>query len=1087
MATLCTNIIVPLQPHEIQAGLNNSPYYHLHSFKSSGRSIEGLHPIPLRYIAMLSSEERTELLSQCEEIELHWDLDTPRDEKWRYMETRKTLAKWSQYDYGHDQDSKAKSLAASSRRSREEALHELGTASSNKTRQASFKTLTPDEPMSERDRILNMIAPQNNPVGVSRMKIKTASDEELLHAAHVFKTSADQTEEKFGFPPFAFSQGPYVNKLGARRTTTPKSTRSATSTRGAPNESFHKPLGAATRDPLAEEQRLQNGKEFQRAVAAAAEEDPLSVAALIAKWEIKTSLPKTSTSTGTEQEPSAAPLSQPSVETPTVPRHSYDEDACTVESLENLSESDDVYVSSHSCGEIPGFLVEDSDTMSHSDEEDMYHTTVYIGSDAHNPTPSSPDSPSTPSETSCAVSAHSDDGEELAPEAKIEHTHASIAPGTESLYTMAPTLAHEGKSLVSPSIEATTHPPDDQGTHTPKEPVLIMPTFPLTPNTEVLNELVSNHETQVLQESKHRAIPNATTTDPLPAPELLPPSFLDRSLVIAPIDRVATDPNSITDALVDGTPLSHRHAAHAHLNNNENELCFQNTQQPDYVLPSDNASGEHASYEDDKQTSKPNPQHIDSALAQPALPVATAHVYSDDPIHEAVVFPNESMDKTDVRFKKPSKVKPDVPPLLNLDGEQIDDWAQGLLAAIQDHTSSQSLARQQMAPTENVDDAMEVKDFVAATHIGAIAKQKVAIFNAAETSHDENIEAFDNDNNDHIEVREGEKVEAQPPKEEAPKIDLVENTPELSVQPTTINAPAAGNEYAHTPEEWTSLVHLASYRPLQPDDPVATLLSLLDRFQPPSIYPLTVVQQHELHRSAPAFVPYLRIAADHLSSIFSFYVLISFFKPDTRASRHVYLVAGALLGGVWIVLYCLRRKTTGPCHVRFARRSKRITKKSCLSVFVALLAVAVVVAAVAHGTWPNEDSTTVVTSHTRQTENKAAGAEMDICPSTLDWASVFDSFIACDANTPTSVFVVPRDSAINDDVNESGSESDSDSDSDNAQTSTTDSYGAPNAVAKDASADLVGPLWGLGISVLIATVKYWWAQRMFDRYLQNHP
>lgn len=943
MATLGANIIVPLQPHEIQARLNNSPYYHRHFFKCSGRSLEGLHPYPIRHIAMLSSEERAELLSQCEDIELHWNLDTPRDEKWRYMKTRETLGKWPQHDFCEDQSAESvpegKSPLGLARYPRvQKALEERGSVSSVKIQPARLNFLTPDELMSERDRVLDVIAPSTVPTSVSKMNIKTASDEELLHAADMFKTSADQIEQKLGFLSPAFSQN---SNVGVLRTAMPKSTQPANSPPGVPDDSSKKPLGRATRDPHVKEQHLQNRKgkspkgnapivrpvdnvaneslrKFQGAVAAAAQEDPLRVAAAMANWEITTSHPKISTSTDTEHGLSADPMSQSHDGATTTAHHSRDADACTVESLDNLADSDDDYATSHQPLDMDGFLSEGSDAMSEF---------------------------------------------ELLPE-QVKDTSDSIASTTESLHTMAPASDHEGNSLFDTSIQATTYPPHDEGTHTPEVPELIMPGFALSPTSEALHEFVSDHAFQILHGPGNHQTTNATATDrsaslerSIPVPHYVTP-------VADPVDRVTIE--------------------------------------------------------------------LDD--------VAPAHVHLDDLVHEAVVSPKDNKDRANVRLEKPFKAKPGVPSLLNLDGEQIDDWAQDVLTAIDNHKFSYLAASQQEPPTESPHAATE------------------AI------------------NDDHNKVSDnGHVVEAQMPKEE---------TPEPAVQPTTTGALAAVKKFGITSENWTSFVHLASQRPLIPRDPLATPAILRDCLQPHSIYPLPVYQEHAESHSKPPLVRYLRVAVDHLSSICYCYVIISFFEPSARAPGNLYLAAGALLGGAWAILYYFQRKTDKPCAVRVANRSKSTTKKQFIKVFATLSAVAAVAAAVAYGLWPTGKSGKNSVAVFR---NRHIRTEMvDICsPKILNGASVVSAYITCDANTPDSGIVVPQDSPVDGDTDESDSKYNSGPD--NVQTSKKDSHGAPNVFAKHDYTDWTVPLLGLGISVMVSVVKHWWVQSMFEVHLQNHP
>jgi hypothetical protein len=90
--------------------------------------------------------------------------------------------------------------------------------------------------------------------------------------------------------------------------------------------------------------------------------------------------------------------------------------------------------------------------------------------------------------------------------------------------------------------------------------------------------------------------------------------------------------------------------------------------------------------------------------------------------------------------------------------------------------------------------------------------------------------------------------------------------------------------------------------------------------------------------------------------------------------------------------------------------------------------------------------------------------------------SVSDSMTTCRADTPVSLSTILQKSPTNDTTNTWSSMDESDS----------DSYGAPKAVVKHISSAWSGPLWGLGISIVIGTVKYWWVQRMIEMYLHNY-
>ncbi|KAL5386382.1 hypothetical protein DPSP01_004111 [Paraphaeosphaeria sporulosa] len=1080
MDTLGQNIIVPLQVDEIKAGLNNSPYYHRHVFKSSGRSLEGLHPYPLRHIAMLSFKERAELLAQCEDIELQWDPETPRDEKWRYAKTRETLTKMSQHDIGGDQSDESVPdgtfPAVSFRFPRvQKALDERGSASPDKSQHLTRKFLTPDGWVAERDRILDMIAPRTVPASVTKMNNKTTSDEELLYAADMFKTSADQTEKKLAFLSPAFSQGSNANQLVSHHTTTSKPTRSETSAQELADESSQKPPGGADRDPQAEEHQTQNreGKalileengplghyvdivanesfeEFQHAVAAAAAEDALSVAALFTNWKYQKLHPKISTLTDTEQDLCTALISHHNGEAATNAKKTQEDDACTVESLENLPESADEYTASHRFLKLAKSLHGGSDNMSDSDEEEMYQTTFSIGSGvplAHRSTTiPAPESPSILSETPCASSGDSD---ELPPEDEAEDASVSNTSATESPHPMDPASDHENDSLVNPSIEPTTHPPEDEGTHTPDAPELVMPTFPLSASSSLLHKFVSDHASQVLHDfdQRHGTAATAIARSHVLQRSTPVPWYVDPA--ITAIDRGKFKLDDIAEAPEYTSGLAHHGDAHTQSGDEDNGLGLEDThhQNKEHLhLPNEDADAALPNFEKHEQTLTPELQRIKSPLAQPAPPLAPAHVNPDDPVYEAVIFPNETKEVIAVHPGKPSKVRLDVPSLLNFDGEQIDDWAKDILAAIHNHKFLADLAASQ-------------HDI------------------AAEKNDGEHIEVPDNGQ---VKFAEGHAVKVQLAKE-TPNIEVVPNHSKEAVQPTMLGTPAAVDERAVTLANWASLVQLNGHRLLEPENPAATPSIRQDHVQPLSLYPLPVYQERTESRSEAPLVRYLRVSAYHLSLILFYYVIVSFFLPGTSVPASLYLVASTFLGAMWAVLYYLQREPDKRRTARVVDRSKSTTKKRFIKICGTLLAVTAMIAAVAYGTTPGkhsrENPASVATIHAIQAETLA------VCTNTLDWETVFRPITTCLANTLNPFLIIPRDPAINHIAKDSASVFDSDYESDS---DIDDSYGKPKAVATRASSNWPSQLLGLGAGVLLAGVHIWWAQNGLEVYLKNY-
>ncbi|KAL5418732.1 hypothetical protein PMIN03_000876 [Paraphaeosphaeria minitans] len=1041
MDTLGQNIFVPLQVDEIKAGLNNSPYYHRHVFRSSRRSLEGLHPYPLRHLAMLSSKERAELLAQCEDVEMQWDLDTPRDQKWRYMKTRERLEKMSQYDSGGDEFNenvqKGAFPAVSVRFLRvQKALDKRGSASPHKNQHLNCKFLTPDDRVSQRDAVLNVIAPRTFQESVLKMNTETASDEELLYTADMFKMGADRTETKLAFLSPAFSQDSSENSPRAHHTTTPKPTPSGASPKRIPDGSSQKARGVADCGLQSKEQQSRDREkplvleedgplgdyvdivanesleEFQRAVVAAAAEDPLSVAALAANWKYNKFHPKILTSTDTEQEPSTDLVSHNGDGAATSVYQPEDDDTFSVESLDRLSGFDDNFATSHRNLEMAESLHERSDTMS---EEDVNQTSFHIRS-------------------------------EVPLVYRSTAVPAPDAPATEPLHSMDRASDHEDDSLVNPSIiKPTTHPPEDEGTQTSNAPELIMPTFPLSTSSKSSHEFLSDQAYQVLHGSDQRQDTNANAIARSHVLRRSTPAPYRVDSAATPIDRGTIALDDIAEEVEDTFSLPRHGDAHTHSSENDNGLSLQDTQQPnneDRHPPHEEASAALSNSEN-VQFLTPKPQHTKTPSAQPEPPLAPAHVNPDDPVYDAVVFSDETKDNIAVHPEKPSIVKLDVPSFLNFDREQVKDWAQDTLAAIHDHKFSDLAASQHETATKHA-------------HIagGEVDGKTIEVPDTAR-----------------VDITEGQGVNPQPA-----TIEVIQNHPEKAAQHTILGIPVAVNELAATSGNRASLVRFADDLPLQPEHPAATPSILHDLVQPPSMYPLPVYRERAQSRSETPLIRHLRAVAYHLSLLFSYYIIVSLLVPDARAPVKLYLAAGTLLGIMWAVLHHLPRQPDQPRAARVVARPKSTTKKR----FVKMCGTVCVIAAAAYFTWPGErsgeDAVAVATNSAVRTEMLA------VCRNAFGWETVLGPLTTCDANTPTSLQDKPHGSPVENVVEESGFEFasgyESGSDID-------DSYGKPKAVATRASLNWPGQLFGLGAGLMLAGFHVWWAQNMLEMGLQN--
>jgi hypothetical protein len=587
---------------------------------------------------------------------------------------------------------------------------------------------------------------------------------------------------------------------------------------------------------------------------------------------------------------------------------------------------------------------------------------------------------------------------------------------------MGPAPNHEGKASMPSIIEATIHTLDDEGTHTPEALILIMPTFPLSPMTAASHAIVSDHVAQVLYGCSQQSITDPTSNHHLPV------------LVQKPNYEDQRPPHEALKAL--------------------------------------------ANQQEQKDDSTSIPEHSKPPSAQGITPVVSAPIYLDNPVFEVVVFPNETEDNTSILAKAPAKLEFAAPSLFNLDGEPIDEWAQDLLTAIRDHTFLHPSTVRHESSNKRFDDAS-----ISAGSPGPASQDPVSPFDDAnlnranlvvkdtEVADDDNIEAL---HHSHVEIQDDDRVEAQPPKKETPNIDVVANALDADAEPTPID-----DLSAMISAEWAFHIDFADRRPFEYSNPLAPPFPIQHFLQVPAIYPLTVTQKPTQGHPEPALIRYLETASAHFSSVFCCYVLISIFKSETRAPRNLYLIAGALLAGTRAVLYCFRRMTARPCAILRTTHSKITVNRRWLKV-CGTVAVAVVAAAVAYGTYPAEQSgenlTTVATSAAVWRENDPTGVELDTCPDSLAWVSVSDSMTTCRADTPVSLSTILQKSPTNDTTNTWSSMDESDS----------DSYGAPKAVVKHISSAWSGPLWGLGISIVIGTVKYWWVQRMIEMYLHNY-
>ncbi|KAJ4346685.1 uncharacterized protein N0V89_010616 [Didymosphaeria variabile] len=1132
-------IIVPLQPHEIKAGLNNSPGYRHHIFQCSGRSLWGLHPIPLRHLAMLSSDERAELLAECEQIELNWDADEPLDEKWRYKKTRESLKK----HFGSEIGTAPKSdpNGKSPDHVRQGPLNHPVHDATNPPRHKHQARPAFDSRASERDRILELIGPRDTTQWtLAKMSLKTASEEELLRAAESFKTSADTIEKRLDFLPFVFDGGSSANSYESRPKATHETTASASPLGGAPGIYPHKSTPEATwgnkvQDQQAPVPEANKGKmkstssvvcdddndtdtslsEFQLAVAAAANENPLSVSSLIANWEIKPLTPKAPASTSGEE----VLVDTPAAGAVGTTLH-LDDDAVTVESLDCHSDSEGGHLShdfwgmSDSFSEVGHVLIQENDEdhnessdseiklphldghgpgpdmMSQSGEGDIHHSTPNEKADA----PWSEKTTLSPAQCSASDDPQDAD-EEAASEDDIEDTPASVASDMGSRKHTASESSH------------TTHLSLDEGTRTPEAPLLIMPTFPLSTASEGLHEAISNHAAQVLRKSSHRFVRKVPTNDRSSGTAPSIESAIDQ-------ERTADDGTIGQNATEGATARPHQDSEHTTEGHNEYSLSLSYDEHTHHPTP----ISEHLD--------PPPPNNLGTQLAQHTSLTVSNHAHSEDPVFEAVVFPIDNEHENDELYQGPAKVNPDAPLSLAFSDDNVDDWAQDLVATFHGHTISHASVDQHERPALPVEEAILIVDAAEATpeETGSPRSERDEGSPLGEAIPPVHIPGAVDDGDvakphiDHFEAPEDRPFEAQS-SQEVRSQGNASSAPyeEVTNQPPPIDTPAVNNN-TMTPTEWAELIHLADHRPLEPGSPLDALFVPYNPMEANGIYPLHVPQPAPESHHKSVILSYAWIAWEHATYYFAAYIFVGVINPTMRAPRDLYLIVGAVLSGAWVVLKCFQRRSTQACGK--SHSPKQANKKTGLQRWVkvcgVMLGVAVVMTAMVFGWWPVENAgmgtTTSATTNTHEETNanvlmalddeliepittSGFGVPISTTPQELTTTSILVGLQGITDECNTARYPCPEYGTESEDDTIANPEHDSDpttnfypgyktglgdapdsehnSESDSSSTTTgshttSDSYGAPNSVVRVDPLQLSGPMAGLLVSVPLA-------------------
>lgn len=354
-------LIVPLEP----PGTESSPYYRIHYFESSHRYLEGLHPIPFRYLKLLSAEERKELLSQCETIELEWETNGFEDGKWPYRKTREMLAILSRTAYtdgeGSGDYAKGQSRRNTSCLHENDFLNHPAISPTDEAQEDQHTTLSHSEQTSQPKQAPDTMVPHDES-GSPKMDIKTAPMEELELAARMYEKRADATEKKLYFLKSAFQVDEPQRTARSRGKTVPKTPHSASPSQNLSNILSLNTSHDATRHTGVQRQQTTNEKmkdavlqqdtltnfdqtdtdnslaKLQRTVADAAKDDTTSIGSLILNCELEPPAPKAPTPAGISQHQATRTASSGGHNNSKCESGDMNEDSQVIESVEILSE-----------------------------------------------------------------------------------------------------------------------------------------------------------------------------------------------------------------------------------------------------------------------------------------------------------------------------------------------------------------------------------------------------------------------------------------------------------------------------------------------------------------------------------------------------------------------------------------------------------------------------------------------------------------------------------------------------------------------------------------------------------------------------
>lgn len=1148
MDTFGKDIIVPLQDDEVEARMNKSRYYHRHPFKSTGRSLQGLHPFARWCLEILIFKERTELLSQCEKIEQNWDPDVLRDEMWRYEQTRTTLQDMIRNNFDGDRAEvdfpEGTFPPASVRYPRvQAALEERGKHPEVKDLPLPRNLLNPDGPMSERNLLLDRIAQRTVPVSVAEIHTRTASDSQLLRAADMFKTNADRTEEKLAFLPSANAQGFSGNEPVAHHNTT----REAAPTNGHEEQIQERPVqkiqGAASQSqeqqseetegltrileedsPLGEWVDIdvaENFQDFHRAILNASAEDPSSVAALIVNWKFTKSDIETPSSKDAEGFPNTAVDSRDSDNAASTALGSGNVPDLMVESVYDLSDSQNGNAPSQYSLNAGESQHDGSEEESNADlyEEDMYQTTYYVGLS----------SPSTASLASVSSSTAPIDNITFDPtfeysddnlhENDAEDDSSSIFSGSddslmenniENIENDIFSASGQGEqSRVHRPIAPTTDPPDNKGTHAPE---LIMPTFPLSNESERLHGIVSNHVVQVLRDSKPDGDMTTTATDRPSVVQGSPDNSSQGAPVVTAMNYWEVVLAKTMNATEHTSDLLHCKDARSSQGNAGDDVNSQRTQQlhnDETDSPREDVSTTLAEPKEREQSATSKSQQTETPLPQPSLSLAPAQVLVDDPVYEAVIFRSETPNETEAKIKdeimKETKngikdkitgqlgstpeTKLSVPSLLSFNGDRVDDWASETFAAIHDFKFSERTSAEHNAPTNTN-----------SVTIGSSQVEPQTAKDSEPTPPDNNAPTNPNSVTD---PGVSSQTEPQPPKDSQPATpadanvplprmdlrlfkDLHITTPTGAIVPvTSMLALPLPNGKPRTVEDWATMLNLPVDNPaLKPENGGTAT--------PTPVYPFPVPLKQE-EREKVRLVERLKRVADNFAAIFACYSGISIFVPSVRLPQEFYLAGFAAVGGGWVVMRVAEWKAGKARGEDASARKNRAVKRKrsgVCYVLAHLAGVATLLFAIGlYGTWmpigPDTDMHDAVWSH-MQTQTTMA----DTCPRTPTWDTVFSPMTTCAMNDPAIEpgSILPRIEQLDPmgyDIGLRLIEEFLAKSSADFPSTPRDSYGAPNAVVLLNPWTWRNPIIAIGASAFIVSTQGWRVQALVDRLVRR--